>query len=133
MTYSEKPGSQPEFDNVFADPASYQSFVRTGHWPANAMLALESREAESHGSINKAGHYQGALHGVVVEVRDQNRFSGKWTFFDFGLSTKPVSAIPAGATCYSCHEQNGAVDHTFVQFYPTLLEIAREKGTARKQ
>ncbi|HYU45886.1 MAG TPA: cytochrome P460, partial [Terriglobales bacterium] len=28
-----------------------------------------------------------------------------------------------------CHEQHGAVDTTFVQFYPTLLEIAKKKGT----
>jgi aspartate oxidase len=26
---------------------------------------------------------------------------------------------------------NAAVDNTFVQFYPTLLEIARQKGTLR--
>jgi hypothetical protein len=31
--------------------------------------------------------------------------------------------------CYSCHEQHGAVDTTFVQFYPTLLPIATQKGT----
>jgi hypothetical protein len=31
--------------------------------------------------------------------------------------------------CYSCHEQHAAVDTTFVQFYPTLLEIAKKKGT----
>jgi hypothetical protein len=37
--------------------------------------------------------------------------------------------IPATASCYSCHEQHGAVDTTFVQFYPTLLPIAIEKHT----
>jgi hypothetical protein len=37
--------------------------------------------------------------------------------------------IPATAVCYSCHKQNGAVDNTFVQFYPTLIEIAKRKGT----
>ncbi len=31
--------------------------------------------------------------------------------------------------CYSCHEQHGAVDTTFVQFYPTLLKLAEQKGT----
>ena len=31
--------------------------------------------------------------------------------------------------CYSCHEQHGAVDTTFVQFYPTLIELAKQKGT----
>ena len=37
--------------------------------------------------------------------------------------------IPISASCYSCHEQHGAVDTTFVQFYPTLLTVAKEKET----
>lgn len=40
----------------------------------------------------------------------------------------PVSGC-CGADCYSCHEQHAAVDTTFVQFYPTLLEIAKQKKT----
>jgi hypothetical protein len=37
--------------------------------------------------------------------------------------------IPTTADCYSCHAAHGAVDTTFVQFYPTLLPIAKSKGT----
>jgi hypothetical protein len=37
--------------------------------------------------------------------------------------------IPTTATCYSCHSEHAAVDTTFVQFYPTLLPIAKSKGT----
>jgi hypothetical protein len=37
--------------------------------------------------------------------------------------------IPRTANCYSCHQENGAVDTTFVQFYPTLLPIARAEKT----
>jgi acyl carrier protein phosphodiesterase len=37
--------------------------------------------------------------------------------------------VPTEAACYSCHTQHAAVDTTFVQFYPTLLEIAKKKGT----
>jgi hypothetical protein len=36
------------------------------------------------------------------------------------------------ASCYSCHEKNGAVDTTFVQYYPTLIEAANTKGTYKK-
>jgi hypothetical protein len=28
-----------------------------------------------------------------------------------------------------CHEQQGALDTTFVQFFPTLIKIAKQKGT----
>ena len=37
--------------------------------------------------------------------------------------------IPTNMDCYSCHSSHGAVDTTFVQFYPTLLDIAKQKGT----
>jgi hypothetical protein len=37
--------------------------------------------------------------------------------------------VPKEAECYSCHEQHAAVDTTFVQFYPTLIELAKSKGT----
>lgn len=37
--------------------------------------------------------------------------------------------IPVKAHCYSCHASHAAVDTTFVQFYPTLLPLAKEKGT----
>jgi hypothetical protein len=33
------------------------------------------------------------------------------------------------ADCYSCHAKHAAVDTTFVQFYPTLLPIAKTKQT----
>jgi hypothetical protein len=91
-------------------------------------LVLEVRDSVSHGSINRSGHFQGPIRGVEVEVKDR----GKWTFYGFGLSTGPARAIPATASCYSCHAENAAVDNTFVQFYPTLLEIAKQKGTLRK-
>ena len=42
---------------------------------------------------------------------------------------EPAKARPASEACYSCHLEHGAVDTTFVQFYPTLLEIATQKGT----
>jgi hypothetical protein len=35
------------------------------------------------------------------------------------------------ASCVQCHSEHGAVERTFVQFYPHLLEVAREKGTLK--
>ena len=32
------------------------------------------------------------------------------------------------ATCYGCHEPNGAVENTFTQFYPTALGVAEKYG-----
>jgi hypothetical protein len=35
------------------------------------------------------------------------------------------------ASCVECHTKSTAVERTFVQFYPTLLEVARAKGTLK--
>jgi Cytochrome P460 len=117
------------FDNVFVNPEAYKVFVATGTWPDKTMIVLEGRMAANKGSINKKGHYQ--TNDVMmqsVHIKDESRFPGKWAFFGFDEG-KPAKQIPKEAVCYSCHEQHGAVDTTFVQFYPTLLEIAQKKGT----
>jgi hypothetical protein len=117
------------FDNVFVNPDAYKAFVATGTWPDKTMLVLEGRMAANKGSINKKGHYQtNEVMAQSVHIKDESRFPGKWAFFGFDEG-KPSKQIPKEAVCYSCHEQHGAVDTTFVQFYPTLLEIAKKKGT----
>ena len=130
MSYN--PGTQMDhhmFDNVFVNPESYKAFVATGTWPDKTMLVLEGRGAESKGSINQRGNYQGTeLMGVEVHVKDEARFPGKWAFFAFD-DGKTAKMIPTSASCYSCHAAHAAVDTTFVQFYPTLLPIAKSKGT----
>jgi hypothetical protein len=127
----ETAAKNPPFDNVFVTPAAYRSFLNTGKWPDKTMFVLELRSSASKGSINQSGHFQTALMGMEAEVKDENRFPGKWAFFDFSGSAASASAIPFSASCYSCHAQNGAVDNTFVQFYPTLLEIAKQKATLK--
>jgi hypothetical protein len=117
------------FDNVFVSPDAYKSFLQTGTWPDKTMLVLEVRVAGTKASINKSGHYQTSeLMGREVHVKDESRFAGKWAFFGFDQDG-PAKQVPKEASCYSCHEQHAAVDTTFVQFYPTLVELAKKKGT----
>lgn len=117
------------FDNVFVNPDAYKSFLQTGTWPDKTMLVLEVRVAGTKASINKSGHYQTSeLMGREVHVKDESRFPGKWAFFGFD-NEGPSKQVPKEASCYSCHEQHAAVDTTFVQFYPTLIELAKKKGT----
>ena len=117
------------FDNVFAMPEAYKSFLETGTWPDGTVLILEGRKAEGKGSINQKGNYQSTeIMGIEAHVKDEARFPGKWAFFIFG-GAKTAKMVPNNMECYSCHEQHAAVDTTFVQFYPTLLPIAQSKGT----
>ena len=117
------------FDNVFVNPEAYKYFLANGTWPDKTILVLEVRKAETKSAINKAGKYQsGELMGREVHIKDASRFQGKWAFFGFG-DDAAAKMIPTDKDCYTCHAQHTAVDTTFVQFYPTLLEIAKKKGT----
>jgi len=119
----------PMFDNVFAEPAAYRAFVATGKWPEHTMLLLEIRGSVSKGSINNGGHYQDDVVAIEGEVKDSSRFPGNgWAFFAFGKSSSG-RMVGRDQDCYTCHPTKGAVDNTFVQFYPTLLPIAKAKGT----
>lgn len=132
MSYSPKAGMEGHsmFDNVFVNPAAYRSFLATGNWPDKTVMVLEVRAAQSKGSINQRGHFQDtAIMGLEVHLKDEARFPGKWAFFEFDSPEKNGTLFPQKAPCYSCHAEHGAVDTTFVQFYPTLLPIARAKKT----
>lgn len=128
MAYSPSPNSAPLFTNVFVAPEAYRKFVATGTWPEKTMFVLEERAASSKGSINQGGHFQTELRGIAVAVKDSSRYSGKWAYFNFGLDEKTATANPPDS-CWSCHNTHGAVDNTFVQFYPTLKPIAVKFGT----
>jgi hypothetical protein len=99
------------------------------------MFVLEVRASDTVGSINKEGRFQSNVRAVEVEVKDARRFGpGGWAFFLFGAGDRArerAGPQPRDSSCNTCHAQHGAVDNTFVQFYPTLLEVARQKGTLR--
>jgi cytochrome P460 len=129
MNYSPSPGSHEMFTNVFVPRWAYQEFVSSGKWPDQTMFVIDERDAQSKGSINKTGHFQTNLMGLAVEVKDSIHFPEKWAYFGFDENDKTSTAAPKGNACFACHEAHAAVEHTFVQFYPTLLPIARSKGT----
>jgi Cytochrome P460 len=133
MSYTENPAmaGMHMFDNVFAPRAAYESFKRTGVWPDKTVLVMETRGATSKGSINRQGQFQnGDVMGWEAHVKDTARFKGGWGFFAFdGTAPAPSAQIPYAAACYACHQAHAAADTTFVQFYPTLLPVARKLGT----
>ena len=122
----------PSFTNVFVNPSAYRSFMQTGKWPDKTMLVLEIRASSGDGSINKAGRFQSTVRGMEVHVKD-SRFAEGWAFFSFagGKEQAEPLAGAAVASCMECHKSHAAVERTFVQFYPTLLEVARQKGTLK--
>jgi hypothetical protein len=132
MSYSQSPSGMQMFTNVFVAPVAYDYFVANGTWPDKTMFVLEVYGSTSRGSINKHGSYQTELSGLDVEVKDESRFSDKWAYFNFSETAKAASAVaPSRNDCWNCHEQNAAVEHSFVQFYPEMLKIARAKRTLK--
>jgi len=117
------------FDNVFVNPEAWRAFQSAGKWPDKTVLVLELRRAEEKGSINQKGNFQAETMGVELHVKDESRFAGGWAFFRFPGADTTSKMIPLKEDCYSCHAEHGAVDTTFVQFYPTLKPIAQRKGT----
>jgi hypothetical protein len=141
MTYDGERGTQagapenPRFTHAFVNPAAYQHFMQTGTWPDGTVFMLEFRASQSEGSINRAGRFATQLTFLEAEVKD-SRFPDGWAFYAFGpgdnlaRAAKPLAGEQV-ASCVECHSENGAVERTFVQFYPHLLEVARAKGTLK--
>ena len=133
MTYQPANDAQsrpPAFTNVFVNPSAYRAFMQTGTWPDQTVLVLEIRASQSEGSINKGGRFQTTAAGLEIHVKDA-RFGGNgWAFFAMGAKdqAEPLAGSDV-SMCVECHAANGAVDNTFVQFYPTLLDVSRAKGT----
>ncbi len=139
MTYgpaAEAGNRTPMFDNVFVNPASYRAFVQSGAWPDKTMFILEGRRSQENVSINNGGRTQGERAFVEAAVKDVKRYAdtGGWGYFSFdsreGLAAS-VKPLPSTAACYNCHKNNTAVENTFVQFYPDLFAIAKQKGTVK--
>jgi Cytochrome P460 len=134
MEYNPTSGAQGQsFGNVFVNPSSYREFLKTGKWPDKTTFVLEFRASTSEGSINKAGRFQSQLVGLEAEVKD-SKFSDGWAFFNFGRGNAlqdSAEPLPVDRGCVDCHTKNTAVERTFVQFYPTLLDVARKMKTVK--
>ena len=139
MSYVEGGGTpeseNPLFSHAFVNPSSHRSFMDTGTWPDGTVVMLEFRRSASEGSINVSGRFATDLAFLEAEVKD-SRFPDGWAYFNFGPGDGLREATPpltgdAVSACVECHSESGAVERTFVQFYPTLLDVAREKGTLR--
>jgi cytochrome c553 len=137
MTYQPPSGGggSQSFTNVFVNPSSYRSFMQTGRWPDKTVFVLEARASGTDAEPNLGGRFQTNLAAIEAEVKD-SRFPDGWAFFDFGRadalrdSSEPLSGQRVAA-CIECHTKHTAVERTFVQFYPTLLEVARRMKTVK--
>jgi hypothetical protein len=132
MTYSPRAMDHKMFTNVFVPAWAYQAFLKSGAWPEHTTFVVEDRWSESKGSIVKDGQFQGEVMGLGVEVKDSARFPDHWAYFAFDRSASTTAMEPRN-TCWQCHEDHAAVEHSFVQFYPTLQPVAKKFGVYRER
>jgi hypothetical protein len=128
LSNNPSPADGATFTNVFVSPSAYKEFLATGYWPDKTVLVEEKRTSSNKGSLNKASQFQTELVGISVKVRDAARFPDKWAYFSFDSTAQTAHANPKTA-CWQCHHDQGAVDSTYVQFYPTLKPVAQKFGS----
>jgi len=122
------------FHNIYTQPDALDDFTKTGEYPEGAMLVMEVVKPSTHASINKQGVFQAQVIGIEVGVKDSKRFGkDKWAYFKFftteGKELNEAKAF-AKEACWSCHNQHGAADNTFSQFYPVAREARPEIAKA---
>ena len=106
--------------------------MQTGKWPDKTIWVLEFRGVGKESVANRTGQFQTNIVAFEANVKD-SRFPDGWAYYAFmgsGTSAPPLTGDTV-ARCIDCHTKNTAVERTFVQFYPTLLEVARQKGTLK--
>jgi hypothetical protein len=124
-----QPDKDPKFHNIYIQPEAYRSYAKTGQFPDKTMLVMEVVSRGTNASINRQGQFGDRFLGVEVALKDEKRFPEKWAYFNFigsdGSSLAEAKPFPKDA-CWSCHNQHGASDNVFVQFYPVLREARKQ-------
>lgn len=132
MNYPEEgPGGQAMFGNIFVQRSAHQYFEKTGTWPDKTVLLMEVRgvghSTEGDSFLNKDAQFQTDVMAYEAHVKDSSR--GGWAFYSIRKDATSGKAFDKTAKCFSCHADHGAVDTTFVQYYPTLIAAAKKHGT----
>ena len=130
MGYSEGGESkESRFHNIYIQREAYREYAVTGKFPDKTMLVMEVIAAGTNASINKKGQFADKSVGIEVALKDEQRFAEKWAYFNFigkGGAALPEAKAFAKEACWKCHNEHGAADNVFVQFYSVLRE-ARPK------
>jgi len=135
MSYPEEgPGGHAMFGNLFVQPAARKQFENTGTWPDKTVLLMELRGvggASTDSFLNKDAQFQTEIMGYEAHVKDSTR--GGWAFYFIPKDSASGKPFDKTAKCFSCHADHGAVDTTFVQYYPTLVAAAKKHGTYKER
>lgn len=128
LTYTESAtlpaaGEPPgDFLNVYLQPWAYARFRETGEFPQGTMFVLIGSDPVRRTDPARGGFTQGPQSLLEVHLKWDGLHESGWGFYGFGGGEETAGLIPGDATCYSCHRDEAAFDHAFVQFYPAIRE-----------
>jgi hypothetical protein len=125
ISYSENATKDPNFKNIYIPRAAADTFKKTGIFPEKTMLVMEVYQPTKDASPAKQGQFEGKFIGIEVAVKDKDAVPEGWAYYNFiganGERKTTAKANPKQA-CWSCHQEHGAKDNVFVQFYPRLRD-----------
>lgn len=133
LSYSEGGGGMEMFHHTLMEPTAYRYFRETGAFREGTMLLL-SLHGQGEGVLpQRRGRFENEVHGVEMAVKDSERFERGWAYFGFGgMNGVRHRAEAIGSdSCNDCHSEHGAYDNVFLQFYPSLAEVAPEGSPAQ--
>ena len=128
LTYTESatpPGAgEPpgDFLNVYLQPWAYAKFMETGEFPQGTMFVLIGSDPVRRVDPARGGFTQGPQSLLEVHLKWEDLHESGWGFYGFGGGEPTAELIPGDAACYTCHRDEAAFDHAFVQFYPAMRE-----------
>ncbi len=125
ISYSPEPGKEHFFKNMYITSAAAAEFKKSGAFPEKTMLVMEIYKPATDASPAKRGQFEGKFVGIEVAVKDKDAVAEGWAYYNFigenGQSKTAAKASPK-QNCWSCHNEHGAKDNVFVQFYPRLRD-----------
>ena len=121
-----------QFQVVLMEPAAYQHFVRTPQLRTGldaAAFVLRHRTAASFDQQN--GFTQAELTNFEIHLLDPAKGDQGHAFYTFDADgTRGNLCRRAMAAC-SCHNEHGAFQGTFAQFYPTIRPLIPKEALER--
>jgi hypothetical protein len=113
------------FKNMYIPRSAADAFKKSGVFPEKTMVVMEVYKPTSDASPAKQGQFEGKFVGIEVAVKDKDAVDEGWAYYNFiGANGEAKSTAQASAkkACWSCHNEHGAKDNVFVQFYPRLRD-----------
>jgi hypothetical protein len=121
------PANPGTFGVVQMEPGAYDYFLENGRYADGTMLLLSFYAVQRAPEPALQGFVQGDLVQREIHVIDRQRFPDEdRAFFVYSPDAASAPALPVGSACVECHNEHGAYDATFTQFYPAIRHVVTE-------